>query len=329
MAMLRTRPRLALWIEPPHEPLLPELLASLVDEFELVAVGGDGTSGVSESAAERQIPFVDDLRRLTLEHPADWLLCCGRTDHDAEDLLFAAEHDRQVLTLWPPVGSLDELQRLGKRIEAQATRIHLAPLFTSGLGWSRAADPAEVFGRLDSLSWLSAGPPATWSLFTRLFEAWQLVLSHADMPEAIGASLSGDVGASPEHLRQLSGHLTVHGRLATRGACVLHLSDRGGPARRSMFAIGRDAVVRVDDARYELSGPDGQPLEPTSGDPGAETPSFHQQLLRAIRAQIKQPQSRPAPSDQLQAILGCCEATLLSTRTGQPESPARLLSLRT
>jgi len=103
------------------------------------------------------------------------------------------------------------------------------------------------------------------------------------------------------------------------------LGDRAAVHRRMLTVVGEQGTLLLDDDRYRLYTADGETLDETEADP-----AHHAEPPELIAYQWKHLSSaKPLPSDpDLRVVLGCCEAALLSTRTGQVESTETLVRMK-
>ena len=213
-------------------------------------------------------------------------------------------------------------------------------------GWASAADPMSVLETPLSLAWQAFFAAADCSLLSRLYEAWRFIVRECRMPESIDASLAG-AGAPPEtDLRAITGNLTAHGRWSDAAGVTLQLSDGSSPSDdapkaraaepafdatmeirpcdRFVHAVGQGGRLRVTNDDYQLFDPAGKLIDRSA--PGALPPGFAELVVTAFDALLRRPPQADARAiHHAASALACCQATLLSARTGQPEDPAQLL----
>ena len=237
--------------------------------------------------------------------------------------------------------------------------VHLPP-FMLAPGPLGCPDPMVRLGRRRVASMFSGGPAEEATLFSRLFDAWRTLLQFCELPETIDATVTPDISppgattAPPEGLRGLTGSVAAHARLPDGGAAAVHVSDRHARHARRVHVLGDTGEVCLDDTAWRLyqRGPspdsdpeaadaktrdaapprlidqgDARPL-PT-GDPGEGIVTWpgiaawqwHRLLDRPAATATQRPMA------SLAEPLACCEACLLSARTGQPESPWKMLEI--
>lgn len=309
------------WTGPGRAPLVAQVLDVMGAAVEPLGVGGPRVGAVADLAASLGCGYEDDLRKLIVEHPASFLLLAELSGASVDDLKAAAAQNTAILCLEPPAGDFDTLDQ----IDAIAGSIHLLPAFVQSPGSLAAANPAEALGERRVVGFDSAGRSAT--LFARLWDAWATALSYIETPQSIDAALTsgsaaGAVAEPPEQLAQLSGCLTAHGRVASGGSVVLELADAAGSDRRSLHVVSEATELRVEDGGYELHQAGGKLLDSTLTD---EPTTWADLIAHQWRRRLDRPGAAAGSNFRGRGdVLACCLATLLSTRTGEPESPADL-----
>ena len=148
-----------------------------------------------------------------------------------------------------------------------------------------------------------------------------------DLPLSIDASLAGKIDPRDD-LRAITGTMAAHARTPNGAAVTLLVSDRAGHTRRRLHALGDAGEFRVDDVSYELVQWDGEPIDShdASGQPATLADLIADQWRRSL--ELGSPGLAPVPPPRRLASLACCEACLLSARTGEAESPRRVMEMR-
>jgi hypothetical protein len=324
-------PEVLLWCGAPGAALMREVIALLGPSIRVIAVGAPTPAPGSgaDLAREWGCACSDDLRQLLIDHPAAFVFLATAEGVEDQDILSASAAGATVLSLQPLAASFDQWARLHPRGAANlAGPGFLVPAFMHCPGWRSAADPREALPAPRSLSFASLGPPGQGSLFARLYDAWHVLLTLADLPETIDASLTSASAPAPEDLRYISGSLSAHARLPHGRAATLQISDRAPRHARRLLALGEAGQLKVHDSCYELLDAKGEVIDAHPA--AAEPPTFAALVVHHWRQFLDQPaaaQSASAPGREREA-LACCLACLLSSRTGQPESPGQLLDLR-
>jgi hypothetical protein len=342
-----------LWTDPQHLPLVEAVLSLMNGAFRIIGVGGPRLPAVKDLAARLDCPFDDDLRRLTVDHPAAYVLLASLDQVSAPAIVAAMTHGATVLTLEPLAATLTELHENQELPWTQGAvcraggRVINIPSFMRGAGWLSAADPQTVLGGARSLAMIVASSAESCSLFSRLHEAWTILLELAAMPESIDCALLSPSRHQPTGLRGLAGNLTAHARMPDGGGAVLHLSEtpvgasaiaKQGPSvtpffpcHRSLQITGEQGQLRVSDLSYELFDLAGRRLDHRDANPPGLTHTFAGAIADHWLQLIDRPALSTGRNSQSYALdtaaLACCLACLLSSRTGQAESPERLLSV--
>ena len=323
-----------------------------------IGVGGPRTAEVDALARRLDCPHQDDLRQLLMDRPAGSLLLGTMAGADAHDLAAAIAQGTLIMAVEPPASTLDAWQSLAGEPAAIGTgrhkrtspagaedaagagkdapdrrrpgRIVPTPSFERSAGWTGAANPLEILGAPQLTSFTSFGRLDDCSLFARLMDAWRSVLPLSDMPLSIDASLSGPLAQAPGDLRGLTGHLAAHGRLPSGGAVLLQVSDRAGNHFRALHVISSKGRLGVNDLRYHLYDVGGDLMDQAA--PSVEPVSFVDLVADHWRQMLHRP-APPEPAQRQRAdrveqqAVACCLASLLSARTGEPESPGKLIDL--
>jgi len=331
--MTNTAPEVTIWTDPRTAALARQVIDRMSHAVRVIGVGGPRSAEVAALARAHQLESADDLRKLLVDRPAAFLLLTAADDIDAADLASAAAHGTIVVTLEPTHSDLPAYAakpRSGANAaNGAAPQVVFLPSFLRSPGWT-SADPREALGAIRLVSYGSFGGPADASLFARLFEAWRVVLSLGQLPETIDASLVGPLAEPPENLRAMTGHLALHARMPDGVSAVIEASDRVGVPSRGMRITGEQGSLRATDHAYELYDASGKQLEEKAA---PDKPLTYADLVAMHWSRlISRPDLAPADAASVNGddsqVLACCVATLLSARTRQPESPAKLLSLQ-
>jgi hypothetical protein len=321
-------PEVTIWTGARHAPLSGELMNLMGSSLKPIGVGGPPGAEVSHLAKELGCEPHDDLRKLLVDKPSAYLLMTSLEKVTPDDLYAVTDQGTTVLALDPIASDLQGLSaslKLGTATGV-AGRILLVPTFAQSPGFLGAADPNELLGDRRTIRFTSDGRPEHGSLFARLFDAWLTVLSFTMMPETIDASLASNVNDPPDDLKSLAGSLLAHARMPGANAALLEITDAAGQTGRVLRVRGDNASLRITDTAYTLRNTAGDMLDETTatGPDGfvdmlaAQWHRLLDQPANAISAGHAQPQAD---------AMACCLACLLSIRTGQPESPSKLLEM--
>jgi predicted dehydrogenase len=355
------------WTDAAHLELSATVLESVRPHVQTIAVAGPPTANPAELARRLGCTYTNDLRQLLVDHPAAFVLLATAERASPEELSIALRHGSTVLVIEPPIGNFEELRALRRAAltapltptaahthavsaspaehpsTALATppaprtdrgRIVSVPTFDASPGWTAAADPIHLLGPTRQISIHHTGPRHDSSLFSRLWDSWQLTLQLAGRPQTIDASLLNPSSRLPDDLPAIAGHLVAHARFTHGCAAAVCASDRTGTAARTLHLIADGGSLHVTDLGYQLHDAQGQPLDraepPEPPESHKSHPSWAHLIAHHWLAILNRPQHplRPdAPLADDDWTLACCMACLLSARTGQPENPGKLLEM--
>ncbi|MEX1088053.1 MAG: hypothetical protein WEC36_02420 [Phycisphaeraceae bacterium] len=333
-------PEVTLWCDAEHAPVVQQLAQSLGDAWRIIGVGGARATEVGQLARQFDQPPADDLRKLLVDRPAAFLLLATSQPPQPADVQAALAQSTTLLCLAPAATTLESWHLAMDSADEQPRRpsagriIHLAA-FTRSPGWRSAADPAQAVASPRSLVMISHARQGQASLFARLLDAWSAVLTLGDLPESIDASLVGPLAKVPQEARDATGHLHAHARMPQGRAALVHVSDQAAIAGRGLTVVGEDAEMHISDHGYSLRALDGHVLEDHPAG-AADADDLMQLTLRDLRDWLGRSALSDSPAtssaspgnDPMAMALACCAASLLSCRTGQPESPSNMLRMR-
>jgi hypothetical protein len=327
-------PEVTIWSDARHAPLAGELMNLMGSALKPIGVGGARTAEVNQLANDLDCERHDDLRKLLVDRPASFLLLTSLQGVTPSDLDTAAGQGTTVLTLEPIAEDLQSLSHWPQSGAAVSDtgRALLVPAFSHSPGFLNAAEPNELLGDRRTVTLSSAGRPEHGSLFARLLDAWQTVLGFTLIPETIDASLVGPLTEPPEGLREMTGGLSAHARVSGSCAALVYVSDTAGETDRALAVRGDLGVLKITDTTYSLTNPDGGLMDGEEGEARASSTvggGFADLLAFQWRKLLNRSGfTGPSPQGQLQTeALACCLACLLSVRTGQPESPGKILQI--
>ena len=186
----------------------------------------------------------------------------------------------------------------------------------------------QVLGAARLVGFTSWGSRPGPSLFARLHDAWKMALRFGPLPEGISASLISTTDQMPDNLRSVSGHMALQARLGgVHGpGVVIDVSDHAGAAGRQLRLVGADGQIWVNDDSYAVYTSEGQLLDGNLSNPLTADATYPQLIAEHWRRLVeinRQDLELPVSNDEM--ITACCQASLLSARTGQAESPKKLL----
>lgn len=316
-----------IWTDPTRTSLIGRVLQLMAPAVRPIAVGGPRGAQLDTLAQKLGCPRYDDLRKMVVDHPASFLLLSSSALLRFEDILAAVNEGSDVLALEPIAGDFDELN-VPQSTAMKSGQVVCIPAFAASPGWMGAAEPADVLGQSQVISYRSFGQIGECSLLARLFDAFVFLQQLAPMPESIDASLITPLAGLPQQLRGMTGHLLAHLRFAGDRAGVLHVSDQAGLGGRSLFVQGERAELHIGDHEYELRDLDGKIIDRMEAE-GTDSTGFADLIAWQWHQFLRQRERRfDRDGQQINTrALVCCLSCLLSSRTGQPESPIKLLSM--
>lgn len=328
-----------------------DTLAEMGSLVKLIGVGGPRSAAISNLAKTIGCHPEDDFRKLQVDHPATYVLLATWRSVSEEDIQMALAAGSVVVALEPPLTAefTSAVERSSgvyagtpsspaKNRSITAVQTHdlattavgqlvTIPCFVQSPGWRSAAEPVDLIGPPNLIRFTSHGSLGDGSLFSRLFDAWSVVLLLHELPESIGASLSGPLVQVSDELRNLSGHLVAHARLSNQAAALVMVSDCCAPHYRALHVIADQGQWFVDDLGYQLHDKDGNLLDQSRP---RKTKACFTDLIVGHWKQLIERKSNFIQNDpcEVKAVLACCLASALSARTGEPESPRKLLELQ-
>ncbi len=312
-------PRMIAWLERGQEPLLRDVLQN--DDFILVAIGAHSPALGTELSDTFSVPRVDDLRQAILRDDVNVLFIAAPERIDADERRLLRERD--ILTVSAEPRPVDITDLMADATEAETA--HFVPLMRRSSGYRGAIDALTEFGPPEAAHVALTGGVGQGTLFARVFDAMDLLHTSFSQIEGIDAALSGPISTVPESLEILHGNLTANIRFTDRRSASLCISDCAGPWRRQITFLSERGHITITDAGYHWHDADGELIEHAGADE-LHTPGqlIGMQITRLLEGRDAPPATSPPDTAML---LGWCEAARLSCRTGQPESPVRLLQI--
>lgn len=329
-----TPPRCVVWTNPEQAPVL----AAIVRDAGIVLVG----AGCPDPARTGQVASMldcdptDDLRRVMTTHETDMVLLgdpggFGEEANDADLEALRAAHARDVcvVTLEPIPATASGIngtsfaealhQGLLGSLSGFVPLLRYRPIVVELSG------VLETFAPVRSASLTITGPSALGSVGARLFNALDLtrwLMGVPSMIEAAYVSPRAGRGMHPlpgQTLRGLHGEITMNLRYSDGRCAAVYLSDQFNAGAVSMTLAGAEGQITLDQGGFVWTGTDGGEVDSHDAPDGSL--NRDQAGLRAQLSELCAGVSpRRAPIDYA-AVLSMTHAALLSTRTGQGESP--------
>jgi len=327
-------PEVVIWTSAAQAVRVGDVLELMGASVKPLAVGGPGKPAEVVRLGERlDCPAGDDLRHLLVNHPSAFVVLATMQGVTPQHLATAAEQDSVVLGFEPlrselapeQVAALHSGGAPASGKQSKPLKWVRVPDFQVSPGWHSAADPEQLIGDVLQARFTSTGREGDGSLFSRLIDAWELILRFVPLPETIDATLTGTGGSVPDDLRKLTGHLGVMARTRHAGV-TMQLSDRSGDTRRVLDVIGEQGHLRVDDLDYVLHDLGGSKLDERTADQRHRTtPDLIATQWKRIVDQPERIKPTPQPADG--KALACALTCVLSARTGEAEEPLQVVQM--
>ena len=333
---------MVVWADTDNVGFYQRLCALLPKEIGLVALGGPRTGPLLQWGQEANLTVYDDCRQLIESHPRSIVLLGGNPGLPAEELAELHKSAGVLAASIVPMAKLELWAAYQRALQGRSggAGLELVPGFLRSPGWTRAVNPQETLGPLRSMVFLSQGRRTDGSLGFRLMDAWMTLLSMGSMPETVDASFVSVNEKSGTNLEDLTGHLHVHIKFAEPMSAVMELTDQAAVSQRSIHLLGEQGQCYADDFSYRLHGIDGKLIDElirsrksrkTAKGKSASMEQEEEDWLRLMAEDLVRTgnlEAKGTGSDRSGLMYGqalcCASACLLSCKTGQAESPAKL-----
>ena len=329
-----TQPRCVVWTNPEQAPLLDEILRDA--GITLVGAGCPDPARTGQVASTLGCEPSDELRQAMTTLDTDMVLLgdagtFGEEANDADLEALRAAHARNVC-----VATLDPIPATASGIMGTsfAEALHQGVLgsFASFVPLLRhrpilveLSTVLETFAPVRSAAITIAGTSSAGSLGARLFNALDLTRLLMGVPSVIEAAYVSPRAGRGMHplpgqtLRSLNGEITMNLRFSDGRCAAIYLSDQFSASTLTMTIASSEGQIMLDQRGFIWTGNEGQEVDKhtapdanLNGDRGAMTTQLSE-LCSGVAP------SRP-PID-FTSVLSMTHAALLSTRTGQGESP--------
>jgi hypothetical protein len=323
------------WLRP--DQVTPVRALAEAVHIDFVAAGSPVRGQSPRIAADLACESRDDLRAAVAECAADVFLILdpgefGREPADLRALQAAAQRRVRVGCLEPIIASALELSAAQSLLGEGVTAGELArfiPLPRAGKVWRDCAEVLESFGpiRTAAIGCFGGTPCGDGSLGAQLFAALDWIHALMGEPETIDASFGSPSHAEGLHtlpgesLRGLCGDLTANLRFGGGRTACIAVSDQAGRFNRVATLLGKGGRLRAFDDGFEWLTTAGEKVdEHRSSKRGVSTDHGHNALVDAVK-RLLDSGAADTPPTNLESVLAMAQATLLSARTGQSESP--------
>ncbi len=310
--------KIMVWASRLQEELLRDVFAD--GAMTLLAVGSDESATTADLASTHGAERLEDLRQALHRDDADLLWLAGPVDLEPATLKLIGQKSLPVLSSFPQPGSIGELVPHAE----DAGSIRFLPLMRRSGGFRAAEEVFESFGRAECLNVSFRSSPDAGSLFSRLYDAIDVVTRRCGEADTIDAALVSPTGETPESLGDLTGHMTINLRFPENRSACIAVSDRAGRWFRGVTMLGPGGCLRIDERQFEWIDPGGQVVDShEEAEPQTTIASIvAEQLVRVLE---RRDDSEP-PADHSR-LMGLCEAARVSCRTGDGESPRSVLRM--
>lgn len=272
---------------------------------------------------------------------------------ELEELDTALDRGVKIISLEPRPASLQQLIAMGAR-QATSTRQadHLTHVPMQRLGpwceWLPASrgmrvidemlELLDVFGQPRTARILVAGQPSQGTLGARLLDGVDLMLRFIGEPDWVHAVYCapgykpGAHRLASQTLADLEGELAVTCRFGDGRIASVFASDQSPEFRIECALFSGEGSLELRDFELSWRRLDGKSAEMPTAAPGTQATwqrSRHpfidlaaEQITRHLDSSLMSAAAINWPS-----ALATCQAALLSSRTGEPESPATLMKM--
>lgn len=329
-----TRARAILWTSPDQAATLGEALRGA--DIELIGAGCPDPARTGQVASDLSTAPVDDLRQALMSTDTDMVLlgdagAFGEQAHDADLDALRAAHARDVCvaTLDPIPATASGIAGTGYAEALQqgsmASAASFVPLIRYRPIVAELSAVLETFAPVRSAMLRYAGPASLGSLGARLFNMLDLTRWLIGVPSVIEAayvSPKAGRGLHPlpgETLRGLHGEITMNLRFPDGRCAAVYLCDQAHDCALSVHLTGAEGHIDLTQHGFAWTGNDGQRVD--AHEPADASLNTDAGALRSGLAELCSgvaPSRSPIDST---GVLTMAHAALLSTRTGQGESP--------
>ncbi len=329
-----SQPRCIVWTNPDQAHVLGAILHEA--GIERIGAGCADPARTGQVASSLGCEPVDDLRQALTTLDTDMVLLgdpggFGEEPNDADLEALRAAHARNVCvaTIEPipatPAGiggtSFSEALHQG----VIGSFAHVTPLLRYRPIIAELSSVLETYAPVRSAMLAYAGSSAHGTLGARLFNMLDLTRWLIGVPSVIEAAYVSPRAGRGMHplpgqtIRNLHGEITMNLRFSDGRCAAIYLSDQFHDSTLSMTLASAEGQILLDEQGFVWRNPAGDEVD-THIAPDAALNSD----AGALRAQLSELCSGTAPTRppiDYASVLSMTHAALLSTRTGQGESP--------
>ncbi len=319
------------WISPAQAGLVKEIAQHAGLRIETVGCSGSEKSGVaSQIAQDLDASPTDDLRSALASSTIEAVLIGSISPDESEHTLLAPEALKalsqrrvRIFSLAPPPGRIGDP---GQIPGSGPDPFEMIPMLRLSPGFTAAMTALETFGAIRTIAISARCGSDRGTLGARLVDAMDAALAMLGEPDSIDAAISApaDTPLQPQTLLELRGDCSALLRYADGRSASVSLTDQAGQWFRGVTILGERGCMRVEDDAFEWIDPQGDLIDQSERTSTLSDPAkvIGQAIVRRLSG-VAEPED---PKSRVRAI-SMAEAAALSARTGQPESPAKLLRL--
>lgn len=316
----RPSKRAIVWCQPNHSALVEKVRAQC--DLTIVSAGCPTSGGAAELADRLGSRKCSDLRHDVTNEACDLLVLLTLDGVERGEHFSWLDGAGQVVTLEPMFeGMSDYTER------SAANKAILLPAFRNGESMRIVDDWRESFGAVRSAALTLRGGAGQGSLYAHLVDGVDIIERLCGNVEMVDAAMSGPTDNQGATARSMHGHISVNARFSSNCCASVHVSDAGGGWSRGLTVLGEGGCLRLTDEEAQWTDHDGVERErsvlTTVNDEGD---LFSALVCRSICSVLDSRGAARAPHPTA-GVLATCEAIRLSLKTGQGESPRKMLSL--
>ncbi|MDG2022666.1 MAG: hypothetical protein P8J59_12035 [Phycisphaerales bacterium] len=307
--------RVAIWVGESQLSLIEGL--SRTPGLDIMALGGDSAM-IRETADRLEAAHVADPKALAgVEADATLIADPSRimpTDVLSAMIAEASRSHRPLLSMAPRPASIEESAEL----IASAVLPSPVPCFRDLPEGRRFIAAADSFETPSSASVEISGPAAETSLTGRLFDAFDLLSVWFGLPSFVDATAVRPIGS---HHPTTPRRIFAMAKFPDGRAASISAGVDGGRHARITTLFGAGGRMQNLDGCLDWTGPEGEVLEHEATITRAAD-DFHRELAASIKSHVRMSEhgERNRSPELIVDLLATCEAVLLSSRTGEPES---------
>lgn len=311
--------RLLIWCDEAHRTFAVDVARR--SSLPIAAVGSPDPAVSTALASLLKCERFDDLRVAVQAEGVNAILFAS-PDEGSESLRILSQSGHRTLSIDPrPSGLTDRMD--GAELESLPS---FAPLFRRSPGFLASRDVLPNFGEARCVNIFFRCGKAQGGLFGRLFDAMDIVQSLCGDAEQLDAALASPVPGLPgvpESLAALRGSITINMRFPQNRCACVAVSDQAGAWFRGVTVLGEGGCLRIHDDGFDWGDADGHKVDSHLSRQSLEYVDLvADQLLRLVER--RDLSDLPIDSPRLLAL---CEAARVSCRTGQSETPRKMLEL--